>query len=450
MKHQRQARLFTLFSVMYAMAATAVFLMPASFIGLRLPLGLDKVLHFLIYGIMAWLVAGIPGQCPLRWRRLIPWMFLIVFTHAYYVEFLQAHWVRLGRSFEWADLASDILGILSGIFIRYRSAFRQCRCGLNIKTTDPGKDRPQPPPYGPLTIGSNPVLPGIIARSFGWKTLRIRMAPGLEADMVCTGKSIVSLPHFSYASVYASETSPFKKWEEVVEQLAAPRNIAEAEIRLPQTETEAVYPKTASWLSLQADYRDNFDHFSSNLRRKIRKAGKNEYKVQQGGVELLHDFWKVYSKHMQELGSAALPLKWFRRLLEEYNGGYAGIFLIVKHRKVLGGALNLEYRGFYENCWFVTTPAAQKEYASYLLHDRMIRHATLIGSETYSFGRSTTGSGVHQFKKQWGTKDVPLFWVKYPASGPGLRNQRWLVFIWKLVPSHLRNLPGRYLAKWIY
>ncbi|MDO9512976.1 MAG: GNAT family N-acetyltransferase [Bacteroidales bacterium] len=450
MNHKQQARLFTILSILYALASTAVFLLPASFLRYDLPTGSDKIIHFLIYLMMAWLVAGIPGQCPLRWRRLIPWMFVIVFTHAYYIEFLQAHWTGLGRRFEWGDLMADMLGIALGIFIRYRGAFRQCRCGLNVSPAHPSKNKTELPVRGPMTICSNPVLPGIIARSFGWKSVRVRLGKDLEADMVCTGKSIVSLPHFSYAAVYSTESLSQQAWQKTVQDLAAPRNIAEAEIRLPQEASLPEQPKTASWLHLEKSYDLTFKHFSSNLRRKIRKASKNEFKVWQGGIELLPDFWKVYVHHMNDLGSAALPMYWFRHLLNEYAGGYAGIFLVAKYGKVVGAAFNLEYQGFYENCWFVTDMKAQKEYASYLLHDRMIHHAILLEAKTYSFGRSSTGGGVHQFKKQWGTTDIPLAWIKYPEAGPGIRKQKWLLFIWKRVPTRLRNFPGRYLAKWIY
>jgi hypothetical protein len=80
----------------------------------------------------------------------------------------------------------------------------------------------------------------------------------------------------------------------------------------------------------------------------------------------------------------------------------------------------------------------------------MIAHAISQQCHTYSFGRSTTGSGVHRFKHQWGATDVPLLWAHYPVQKLSLRKQRWLHNLWKILPWLLRQHIGSYLAKWVY
>jgi len=210
--------------------------------------------------------------------------------------------------------------------------------------------------------------------------------------------------------------------------------------------------KVTSYFPLQADEQAQWRLLSSNLRRKINKAGRNGYTVKRGGVELLQEFYPVYARHMRSLGSGALHRAFFEHLLHDYNseGGMAVVFVISKGRRIAGGAINLSYKGFYENAWFATRPKDQKQYASYLLHHEMIRHAIKTGCKTYSFGRSTRNSGVHQFKRQWGTTDLPLHWLAYPKPVVNLRSQSWIRTLWKRLPYPLGNRFGNYIAKWIY
>ena len=35
----------------------------------------------------------------------------------------------------------------------------------------------------------------------------------------------------------------------------------------------------------------------------------------------------------------------------------------------------------------------------------------------FNFGRCTPGEGTHQFKKQWGSRDEPLWWYQWASTG---------------------------------
>jgi hypothetical protein len=304
----------------------------------------------------------------------------------------------------------------------------------------------------PLTSANHPGFNAIVAGSFGWKALQLKPLPGITIDMVCTGKSFVSLPHVSYSSIHNSTGKKFTAgdWQELLSGFALPRNIAEMEVRIPWLNQPLESIKIASWLTLTKSMDEQMHAFNPNLRRKIRKGLQNGFTVEQGSFNLLNDFWHVYARHIDRLGSVALPKRFFDNLLHQYTEGHATIFLLRHKGRLVGGAFNLTYRGFYENGWFATLHDVQGRYASYVLHHAMIAHAVSLQCHTYSFGRSTNGSGVHRFKHQWGAADVPLLWAHHPAQKLNLRKQRWLHGLWKMLPWLLRQRFGSYLAKWVY
>jgi hypothetical protein len=302
------------------------------------------------------------------------------------------------------------------------------------------------------TIADHPGLNGIIAKNMGWKPFQLNPAPGLTIEMVCTGKSLVSLPHFSYGSINNTTEKMLTsvEWQDLLTGYALPRNIAQIEIRMPATVKGDEYEKTSSWLQLWQNMELQMRSFSPNLRRKINKGKRNGFIVEYGGAELLNDFWNVYARHMDKLGSVALPKSYYASLMNAYTQGTTTIFLIRYHGKIVGSAFNMAYKGFYENDCFATLHKVQNRYASYALHYAMINHAISINCHTYSFGRSTTNGGVHQFKQQWGAYDVPLLWIQYPKQNISLRKQQWLQVLWKFLPWLIRKHLGNYLAKWIY
>jgi VanZ family protein len=458
-QHAMQRKYYLLLTAAYVLFLSALYLTPASaFPRTSLP-GLDKLVHFSTYGIFSWLMLAALGRCPLRWRSLAPWVFVIAFAHAYWMEFLQGIWPSLNRAPSYYDLAAGAAGALSGIVLRLRYAYKRCNCSASVNFPEKPLQKTYPAHSGsqesPALITHHPKLSGIVAQAFGWKAMQVQSAKGWQLGLICTGKSLVSLPHFSYGALYADTAlaKPDDEVEAYVKQLHFDKGFAGLEYRRLAKASESDAYKVASWLKLQPDFEAQWKDFSPNLRRKIKRGESHGFEVIFGGVELLNAFYGVYARHMRKLGSGALKKRFFELLLHDYHGqqgGFAGIFVLKLKGKAIGGAFNLAYGGFYENGWFATFHSYQPQYASYVLHKAMIAHAIGLGCHTYSFGRSTTGGGVHLFKKQWNTFDVPLHWISYPEAVVNMRQQGWIRKLWKRIPYPLGNAVGNYIAKWVY
>jgi hypothetical protein len=448
-------------SLVYLLLLTVFYFLPARW----LPwdhLGIfDLFVHFAAYGLFAWLALSVLGSCPLRWRNLAPWIFVMAVAHFFWMGYLQRSLAGLDRYLSYFDLVAGSAGAIAGILLHIRRAYRNCNCSLMAmasRATPPLgmeslEDNDSGPGSGPAdSIGNIPGLNNIIAESFGWKALQLRPMAGISIDMVCTGKSLVSLPHFSYGNVQntTGKAISARNWQTILAGFALPRNIAQMEIRLAWQDPHLESAKVASWLKLSDSMDKQMQAFSANLRRKIRRGQHHGFTVEQGGIGLLHEFWKVYARHLDHLGSVALPRRFFENLLNKCGPGCGHIFILRHQGRVVGAAFNLTHEGFYENGWFATLHHVQGLYASYVMHHAMIGHAIALGCHTYSFGRSTTGGGVHRFKIQWGADDVPLLWSHFPAQRINLRSHTWLHKLWKFLPWLLRQRLGSYLAKWVY
>jgi hypothetical protein len=412
-----------------------------------------------LYGFLAFLLARSLGRCPLKWRRMTIHTLLILLAHSYWVFFLLAWLSNAPYQFNWFALSLALVGMILGIKLRLSYSYKRCDCQIATSViSKPSQTNLIPssgyPGFNAL-ITHHPDLPAIISRSFGWKPLFIGNHLRWKMNLICTGKSLVSLPHFSYGALFVSHQKPNP--DEVTQHLQKMHfqqgfhGLQYRSLLHESAQVKHAY-KISSWLTLQATPEQQFGQFSANLRSKIRRGLRQNFNLVCGKEELLNDFYKTYARHMRHLGSGAITRRFFANLLQSYNnrGGVAKIYLLRHHNKTIGAAFSLAYEGFYENGWFATHPRWQKHYTSYVLHHHMINDAIAMGCHTYSFGRSTRNSGVHLFKKQWNTTDIPLNWLSFPEPNINIRKQSWIRTLWKYLPYPIGNSFGNYIAKWIY
>lgn len=311
-----------------------------------------------------------------------------------------------------------------------------------------------------VTICQNPILPDIIHQSWGWPFIYIefefqdRMVA--HVSFVRIRKNWVSLPHFDHDSLWVdavylqehltnndfqssdflAEISSFffhraiivlEKAEgvfypgTVISVKLEPEDFRKDEknrelhsgFRMLVRNRHQVFPfcdrsKVIPELLLPESYDDQWEKFSSNVRRKIRKARKNGIVIEYGGVERVHEFYDVYRKNIRGIGSFALPKRFFKHLVSGYRFGEARVFIATIGDKIVGGAILLTFSCYAENAWFATLQDYNRYYVSYALHDAMIRFSADKHSSVYSFGRSTVNSSGHRYKQQWGTTDIPM------------------------------------------
>jgi hypothetical protein len=310
------------------------------------------------------------------------------------------------------------------------------------------------------THSNNPVLPLIIERSMRFPAKFIEISQNNESIAFIAGnqigKKFVSLPFFSYGNVFIRPDEN-DRMNELFDLLVS--NYGSVELRGFQAFSSRIYSgKVASWLNLSTHSDIQLEFFKGDLIRKIRKsqrAGLSHEIIFMNSSALiknkvLTDFYRVYILNMKRLGSPHLSLDFFKEIFSSWENGIAYCIVLYSHGTAVGGAINLGYASFVENNWFATDYDYHALYPSYLLNWLLIEEAINHSYSIYSFGRSTRDSGVHKYKKQWGTYDVPLIW-SYPDFYPEKpRNIPDLSRLWRNLPSFVTRLLGPMVARKIY
>ncbi len=246
----------------------------------------------------------------------------------------------------------------------------------------------------------------------------------LNQKMICT-------PHSSYGLFW------MKKPENAKQLLLSFIQHIKSEFNVKHWEIRTTFPLSDFFdhhKILTYKYLSTFDDYwhgiSSNLRRKIRKSEKSDFKTIIGGLELLEEFYPVYLSHIQSLGSFALPKRYLKTLLTQLEKD-AEVIIIKKKNEIAGGAFCVKNYTIYENVLFVPLRKYRHIYISDYMHHQMIKRAILQDFSIYSFGRSTKDSSVYRYKQNWNVENQQLFWN---TDKPGTINVRYLQFPKKIIP----------------
>ena len=330
--------------------------------------------------------------------------------------------------------------------------------------------------HNPVPFSFNPSLFDFYTRCFYWKPYYFMLFSEEKLLAVCpvvnTGRSWVSLPHFSYGGFAGIENDAVGWDEKLIRKLIVAIQKEEVNPGFFHVDVESVanlqttenrtfirtmqkynstynYMKVSSFIALSETNDSLFFRLNANLRRKLHKAAHSGFDMQIGDDKLLNAFYDLYSIKMHQLGSPAYGKRFFQALLETYRFGERNIFLIRHQGKVVGTALLLSYHGFYESAWFATHPGVYKYYVSDFLHWQMIQFAIEHHAKVYSFGRSTPQGGVYQYKNHWPVKNIPVYQYGYGINSH-LRNYHWLSTAWKIIPYFIAQPVGPLLVRHIY
>ncbi|WP_419213949.1 GNAT family N-acetyltransferase [Maribacter sp. X9] len=300
-----------------------------------------------------------------------------------------------------------------------------------------------------VTIAHNPCLGPILAKTFGYSFTNYLVKEDNEIigvlPTVNVGGKIVSMPHFSYGGpIINAENYQNLNFSELL-------NVSKFEVRsLLRLSQHYTDEKISCVLNLQNTEDEMIMTIQSKLRQKIRKCLRLDFKVVSGGIELLHDFYDVFSRRMLKFGSPPLGKQFFRNLLENYENGDVQITVIYDGEKAISAGFSLSYLGFNELCWSGTEGEYNKKNVNALLFWEMIKTSIDKGHCYYSFGRSTKESPQHFFKKLWNPMELPIYYNLSEKPSTSIKDFDFLTKIWKYQPLKTSQILGHYVSKFVY
>ncbi len=206
--------------------------------------------------------------------------------------------------------------------------------------------------------------------------------------------------------------------------------------------------KVTFLLELNKDFDIMFKSFNSKLRNQIRKAEKSELTTKFGGIELLPDFYKIFSWKMHDLGTPVWGKSFFKMIFEAFPET-ARIILVKKDEQPVAGGLVLAFK----DRLYVPSAAAYRSALKYCpnhaLYWEVIKKSCEEGCRYFDFGRSKIGSSTFKFKQQWVPTPTSLTWQYYlarakkmPSIDPSNPKYKLFINIWKKLPLSVANYLG--------
>ena len=187
--------------------------------------------------------------------------------------------------------------------------------------------------------------------------------------------------------------------------------------------------------------------FDKYLRNAIRKAIKNGIKAEESEFEeKLDEFYSLYLSTMKKLGSPPHGKKFFRTCYNKLGEKTVKLFLASFSGEAVGGVLTFLGKDSIYPVYEGINPRFRNLNPASLLFSHIIEWGCEKGYKHFDFGRTLYGSGVYNFKKQWGgvERALPYYYIgrKIPHQDPREKYVH-IANIWsKMIPLSMTKVIG--------
>ena len=163
--------------------------------------------------------------------------------------------------------------------------------------------------------------------------------------------------------------------------------------------------------------------------------------------------YAVYAESVRNLGTPVFPRALFDAVLAEF-GEDADILTVSHQGQPVASVLSLYHRGAVMPYWGGGVWQARRLRANDRMYYELMRHARRRGCTHFDFGRSKTGSGAYDFKRNWGFEPEPLSYASWTAPGTQARDadptsarHALQIAVWRRLPLALAGRIGPLIAK---
>ena len=163
--------------------------------------------------------------------------------------------------------------------------------------------------------------------------------------------------------------------------------------------------------------------------------------------------YAVYSESVRNLGTPVFPRALFDAVLDAF-GNDADILTVRHEGQPVASVLSLYHRGAVMPYWGGGTWAARGLRANDRMYFELMLHARRRGATDFDFGRSKSGSGAYDFKRNWGFTPEPLSYAAWTAPGETARDadptsarHAAQIALWRRLPLGIANRLGPWIAR---
>jgi FemAB-related protein (PEP-CTERM system-associated) len=240
------------------------------------------------------------------------------------------------------------------------------------------------------------------------------------------GKSLISMPYFDMGGVLSNDEQTTKSLINTAIELGKRLKVDAVEIRQNEPaqysdiQDDVAFKTQTNKVRMLLELPETSDKlmksFKSKLRSQIRKPTKAGLTSRIGGLELLDDFYRVFSINMRDLGSPVHAKRFIENVLREF-AETGKIVIVYSDNTPVAASVVVGFRDILENPWASSLKNYSRLSPNMLLYWIMLEYACDTGYNWFDFGRSAPDEGTYKFKKQWGAKPAPLYWHHIYLNG---------------------------------
>jgi len=254
------------------------------------------------------------------------------------------------------------------------------------------------------------------------------------------GHFLVSMPFVNYGGPLGDREAVVALCE-AASRLATEDSVKLLELR-SRSELPITMPVSHRKITVLLDLPPDVDalrkHIGSKLRSQVKRPEK-EGVVVRFGADQVDPFFEVFSRHMRDLGTPTQPRKLFREIKRRFGDDAWFGCAWLGETPIAAGA-GFRFGTEFEMTWASSLYAYNKYSPNMLLYWEFMARAIGEGVTLFNFGRCSVDSGTHRFKRQWGSRDQPLFWYQHSrAANVGTPSPDDGAFSWG--PKLWRHLP---------
>jgi FemAB-related protein (PEP-CTERM system-associated) len=206
--------------------------------------------------------------------------------------------------------------------------------------------------------------------------------------------------------------------------------------------------------ALQADDEAELLAIPRKQRAEVRKGLESDLTVETGrGQRDLDWHYAVYAESVRNLGTPVFPKSLMASVMEAF-GEDADILTVLSDGRPVASVLSLYHKGTVMPYWGGGVWDARRLRANDVMYYALMNHARGRGCGRFDFGRSKTGSGAYNFKKNWGFEPEPMAYAIHTADGqeprdvsPNSPKYRAQIALWQILPLPIANRFGPWIAK---
>ncbi|HEX8716335.1 MAG TPA: FemAB family XrtA/PEP-CTERM system-associated protein [Gemmatimonadaceae bacterium] len=279
--------------------------------------------------------------------------------------------------------------------------------------------------------------------------------PLVRVRSVLFGHYLVSMPFLNYGGPLGNDET-VRALAEHAAGLARAGGVRLLELRSARKlpiDLPVSHRKITVLLDLPGSSEVLWKQLDAKVRSQVRRPQKEGIAVR-FGPDQVGPFFDVFARHMRDLGTPTQPRLLFSTIAEVF--GESVWFGCAYHaeRPVACGC-GFRWDNEFEMTWASSLNAYNRLAPNMLLYWSFMERAICEGVRVFNFGRCSPGAGTHRFKRQWGSRDEPLWWYDLASRNgattpsPTDSSYAWGPRLWKHLPERVATALGPRIVRYI-